>query len=386
MKESNYIIASIIASYLKGNISTQQQTILNEWLHASIRHRQLFHELQDKNANEKMIRELLNYDIPTAWNKVQRKVVRRKQRKNYIMAMAAMLVILIGSTFLIKLNSNHDSIHITTPLHSDIVPGHAVARFTSSSGDKYQLDEQQQVVLPDSMLHNGTALVINADKLSRTSTSKTKQLNKLEVPRGGEYRICLSDKTWVYLNSETVLRFPDSFDSDAERVVYLQGEAYFEVTNNQKKPFIVKCSNYEVKVLGTSFNISDYSDNPFSHTTLQYGSVEINRNGKSTRLKPGQQAKITASTLEVRKVDVENYTTWMNNSFRFESENIEVILQRLARWYDVHFFYTNQDIKQYHFSGYLPRYSDISEVLQLLTLTTNIDFEINGKTITVKKK
>ena len=123
-----------------------------------------------------------------------------------------------------------------------------------------------------------------------------------------------------------------------------------------------------------------------SQTTLAEGSVEINLKGKKTTLKPGQQAVVDDGHLDVREVDVEVYTTWMKENFRFQSESIEGIMKRLARWYNVEVFYVNQDVKNFHFTGYLPRYAEIQEVLDLLGMTTDIKFSVQGRTVMVMKK
>ena len=161
---------------------------------------------------------------------------------------------------------------------------------------------------------------------------------------------------------------------------------YFEVAKDAAKPFIVRCRDYDVKVLGTSFNVNDYEDEKDSKTTLASGKIEIDMNGRQTVLKPGQQAVIKAGRVDVKEVDVEVYTTWMKENFRFQSETMEEILKKLARWYNIDVIYMGETVKNYHFTGYLPRYANIADVLELLSLTTKIKFELKGKTVTVMEK
>lgn len=88
----------------------------------------------------------------------------------------------------------------------------------------------------------------------------------------------------------------------------------------------------------------------------------------------------------VQAIDVEVYTTWMYKNFRFQSESIQEIMRKLSRWYVMDVFYMDETVRNYHFTGYLPRYAKIDDVLELLSLTTNIKFDVKGKTVTVMEK
>ena len=175
------------------------------------------------------------------------------------------------------------------------------------------------------------------------------------------------------------------FDEE-KRDVHVSGEAYFEVKKEEKRPFYVVVDGMRIRVYGTSFNVNDYEDEKDSKTTLASGKIEIDMNGRQTVLKPGQQAVIKAGRVDVKEVDVEVYTTWMKENFRFQSETMEEILKKLARWYNIDVIYMGETVKNYHFTGYLPRYANIADVLELLSLTTKIKFELKGKTVTVMEK
>lgn len=379
-----YRIASMIVSYLHGKITKDDEEELKSWLNESAEHRHLFDQLSDQTQSEDIVKMMFRWNLPQAWNSIQRKAVRRHKLKMVYRAIAVVVVLLIGSTILFQLKSEELGQRIASQYDSVVMPRRSVAKLTVADGTSYELDTvSKPELLPNVIIENGkeivfkTALAVNSDK------PKVVRYHTIEIPRGGEYKIRLSDGTQIYLNSETELRFPENFIASTERKVYLKGEAYFVVAKDESKPFVVKCADYTVKVLGTAFNVSNYPDNDFSHTTLKEGQVEIVRNGILTKLKPGQQAKIDATKMDIWEVNVENYTTWMNEHFRFQSENIEEILKRIARWYDVELFYVNQDVKKFHFSGYLPRYSSIDEVLKLLSLTTKIKFEVKDKLVIV---
>lgn len=377
-------IAAIILSYLRGQISEKEQQVLDGWLDSSDGHRRLFEQMTDTVNQGREIEKMVSHDLPEAWMRVQEKAKRNHRRKLLKMVrVAAVVTVLFGAALYAGVQTVQTENPGSGTVADVITPGRSVARLISVHGKVYELDSTVAGVIPNTSIRNGNEIVFRA---AADSLPVQAELNKLEIPRGGEYKITLADGTLIYLNSETRLEFPPDFTRATERVVYLTGEAFFQVAGDEHKPFIVKCGEYDVKVLGTSFNVSNYADNKYVHTTLKEGKVEILRENKEVILRSGQQACLQDGQLEVREVNVENYTTWMEDNFRFEAENIEDILKRIARWYVVDVFYADPSVKNYHFSGYLPRYVNIADVLELLGLTTDIHFRIEGKTVVVGKK
>ena len=120
--------------------------------------------------------------------------------------------------------------------------------------------------------------------------SSTPQINTLAIPRGGEYQLILSDGTRIWMNAESLLRYPTSFIGE-KREVFLEGEAFFEVAKDAKHPFIVHTNRHSVEVLGTSFNISAYPDYKV-YTTLAEGRIKVSTTKVSVVLNPDQQADI----------------------------------------------------------------------------------------------
>ena len=384
-----YEIAALILAYSRNEIDNEGRKKLDSWLNESASHEVLLARVQDEELQMEDIRKILSYDAGKAWMEVTRKVARRRGRKlGMIYRVAASVVVVVGVSLALWMNQNkkvNTNKVVEVAQVAEIVPGRPMATLTVASGAVYQLDTLDNVALSSTLAANNGKEVIFTDLQGRDSLVEV-QYNKIEIPRGGEYKITLSDGTRVHLNAQTELRFPESFANSDQRVVYLSGEAYFEVAKNAAKPFIVCCRNYNVKVLGTSFNVNDYEDQGDSKTTLASGKVEIDMNGRQTVLKPGQQAVIKAGRVNVKEVDVEVYTTWMHENFRFQSETVEEIMKKLARWYNIDVVYLGESVKNYHFTGYLPRYADISDVLDLLSLTTKIKFDLKGKTITVMER
>lgn len=380
-----YDIAAIILAYLRDEVDEEGLCRLNVWLEESDSHKALFARIQDEKMQYGDIQKILSYDAGGAWQVVQQKAARRRRKRLmrvYQVAASVVIVLGVAITFLLR----EESTPVVPVVQvEEITPGRSMAKLTVASGDVYRLDSLHRVDLITSFAENNGKEVVFIDRQLEEGEREIKY-NKVEIPRGGEYQIVLGDGTRVYLNAQTELRFPESFASSEQRLVYLSGEAYFEVTKNPSKPFIVQCKDYAVKVLGTSFNVNSYEGDETSKTTLATGKVEIDMDGKQTILNPGQQAIIKNGEVNVKEVDVEVYTTWMFDNFRFQSESIQEIMTKLSRWYAIDVFYMNESVRNYHFTGYLPRYAKIADVLELLSLTTNIKFDVEGKTVIVMEK
>ena len=210
--------------------------------------------------------------------------------------------------------------------------------------------------------------------------------NQLDIPRKGEYRLVLADGTRVWLNSESSLKYPVAFQGN-ERKVYLEGEAYFEVSKDEHKPFTVVTGESSIRVLGTSFNVRAYADEAQLCATLVEGKVRLSHAQQSLILSPDEQGVVTLASgkLEKRKVDASLYTVWKDGRFVFENQTLEEIMNTLSRWYDVKVFYTNEQVKQAMFNGNLKRYDDFDQIVKMLELTGVAHFKINGETIIISE-
>ena len=198
--------------------------------------------------------------------------------------------------------------------------------------------------------------------------------------------ITLEDGTEVYFNSETKFRYPVKFE-ESERRVFLEGEAYFKVKRDER-PFSVEMGGNRIEVLGTEFNARFYPDEDKQMTTLVSGKVKfISGKDESLELSPGEQAILTSKGKLIRKsVDVNLYTAWKDGNFVFRKQRLEEVLNTLARWYDVNVFYEDVSRKEVEFTGNIKRFERFEEILYLLRMTGDTDFEVKGKNIFVKCK
>ena len=191
----------------------------------------------------------------------------------------------------------------------------------------------------------------------------------------------LADGTNVWLNSDSKLKFPLHFVGN-QRAVYLEGEAFFEVTSDSLKPFVVKTEQLDIKVLGTSFNMKSYPSET-QQVTLVQGKVEVRVGNYSRKLQPGEQLNYSSEGPEIRNVDVKAYTAWKDRRFVFNDDLLEEVIHKLGRWYDVEFFLRDAEVRKIRFTGNLPKYRNLDQVLNKLELTTHIRFVQNGRAIEV---
>jgi transmembrane sensor len=197
-------------------------------------------------------------------------------------------------------------------------------------------------------------------------------MQHVTVPFGGKTHFTLPDGSKVWVNSGSTFSYPDRFSK--ERIVELQGEAYFEVAQ-QTNPFFVRSRYGEVKVLGTEFNVKAYDDELFE-TTLVNGSVVVDgKNGHQVNLTPGTQVIFDAEKYIKRPVETELFTSWKDGQLIFRDTPLRVMIPRLERWYnvDIETQFRDESIKDLKFTATI-EFESFSEVLELIHVTTPIEY------------
>ena len=215
--------------------------------------------------------------------------------------------------------------------------------------------------------------------------------NQLIIPNGSKNKLILSDNTIVYLNAGSRLIYPSSF-KNRTREVQLIGEAFFEVAKNETKPFVVKTSTYDIRVYGTSFNVSAYPDDEQIETVLVEGKVSVT--GRDPKLfdqeimmKPNQLLSFDKHNKDVKisNVDVEYYTLWKSGMLKFEDEELAQIIRKIERLYDLSITVSDLDKEQMKISGKLNLSENSADVFEYLSILTKMNFEkINEKNYVLK--
>jgi ferric-dicitrate binding protein FerR (iron transport regulator) len=198
-------------------------------------------------------------------------------------------------------------------------------------------------------------------------------------------QLALVDGTKVWLNSGSELQFPTRFNGE-KREVRLKGEAYFEVTKNEKQPFRVNASELRVEVLGTSFNVVNFNDDDESEVVLVTGKVSLSsENGKIRNdyglMHPGQRAVYDKGNQKVitEEVEVDKYIAWHEGNLIFRDDPMDDVVKRLSRWFNVEFVINDPEIKNYIYKATF-RNENLTQVLNLLRLSAPIDYRITERT------
>lgn len=255
----------------------------------------------------------------------------------------------------------------------------------TSSGDNYVLNNRST---DTSLIKNGIANQSSPKSLAYNpgrNSSGSEETHTLTTPRGTDFKVTLADGTTVWLNAESKLEYPAAF-SGKERVVRLTGEAYFEVAKDKTHPFIVQTGNLRTKVLGTQFNVRNYSQTD-SHVTLIEGSVEVsNAHGTgTTRIKPGEDAQLkTNGDFSVKEVDVDSYIYWKDGFFYFDNVSLADIMQNLGRWYNINIIFHNKEAMDYKMHYLCDRKGGIEHAITLLNRMKKVDIKLDGNTLYIR--
>jgi ferric-dicitrate binding protein FerR (iron transport regulator) len=197
------------------------------------------------------------------------------------------------------------------------------------------------------------------------------------VPMGSKSQLTLADGTKVNLNSGSRLELATDFSSK-KRVVTLSGEGYFEVKSDTKHPFLLKTEKFDVRVTGTKFNISSYSNDQKISATLTEGQIQLQtKTNKLFNLKPGQKISFEQKSMDyaLKQADIESELAWTEGNFIFKEIPFPDLIKRLERWYDVKILYKGEAFDAMVYSGKFKNQETIWEVLEALKLTTPIDFK-----------
>lgn len=301
-------------------------------------------------------------------------------------AVAASVIVMLGlGTYLFLLNKpgfKNAIAKTNDTVPDDIVsPKNSKAMITLADGRKVALDS----------LVNGTLVVQGNVNVMKTAdgqivyngSADTIEYNTLFNPRGSKIQpLTLNDGTKVWLNSESSIRFPTAFTGN-ERKVEITGEAYFEVTKDAMKKFIVSGNGVTTEVLGTHFNINTYADERSIKVTLLEGSVKVSKGVSDALLKPGQQAQVSGELKVINNVNVQEVMAWKNGVFIMNKADIGTIMRQVAKWYDVEIVYES-GVPGGTITGEVPRILNLSEVLKVYEYS-GVHFNIEGKKIVVIK-
>lgn len=263
---------------------------------------------------------------------------------------------------------------------------HFHTTLTLENGMEIALDSKQQGVIAheSGMIISRTADgLIQYEMTKNRSNTRNGGINTLRTPKGAQSQIKLEDGSLITLNAFSQISFPTQF-SENERLVEITGEAYFEVAKNPKAPFKVRFGNAEVQVLGTTFNIMAYDDEPASKTTLIEGSVALKTDQFRQIIVPGEQASIFPNgKMTSTHIDVAIATAWKSGFFYFKDANVKDVMRTLSRWYNVDVVYEGPS-KARQFTGRITHATNLSELMEILNYA-GVKCSLKGRKINVSK-
>lgn len=386
-------IAELITLKIQGKLDASGEAELQTWLEESDRNRVLYNRAVSPR------KQLEKLEVYALFHAEERRAAMEQElfgaktiplfRRNVVRWAAAILlpILLLGGGYFLMRQPQAD---VYAELNKMIQPGTEKAVLVLASGDSVYLED----TAPIHEIREGNSVIQNIQqKLSYAGvlsnpTGKELVYHRLATPKGGSYQLQLSDGTQVWLNAGSSLRFPVAF-SAGQRDVYLEGEAFFEVTHNGS-PFSVHSGETEVAVLGTKFNVSAYRDDAAVITTLVEGKVKVavetaGGDTLSEILKPDDQSvyRVAQNELMVRTVNASYFTSWTKGKIEFDDQNLGEVLKRLSRWYNFEYTFDNESAKLYHFTARLDRDVEIGTILEMLELTTDVRFEIKDGTVII---
>lgn len=389
MKTPHDISRLIAAKILNRPMSESETQLFDAWMQASESNRALFDRIKSLHATSRIL-ELENEEYGRKMAERFRKEITpplgtsKRNRQLYAwIGSAAAIVVLLLSAMLYRNTRPETKEKLQKETTYAIRPGKTGAILTLANGTSVQLDKNTDRNM-EKLIDSLYATAAPDPKTTSPETAIT--YHTLSIPAGEEYFYRLDDQTSVWLNSQTELRFPKTFAA-GERKVYLKGEAFFEVTKDPQRPFIVSMEQGDIKVYGTRFNVTNYAGSPLAAVLVE-GSIGFTTpTGREVRIKPSEKLTYEQEkeSVSVCTVDTSLYTAWVNHLFIFNGQPLETIMTTLARWYDFTVAFESDDIRHIRLSGQLYRHEDIRILLDSYEQITGLTFKINERHITITK-
>ncbi len=377
-------IRRIIVRVCLGENTEEERNLLDKWLRESKSHEDFYQRVCKPENLELQLRKQAQLDIEEAMCRNQRMLKRRVfSRMIYkTLPYAALVILVVGVYWMLKPGQADSSALLTKEA---LVPGTKQAELFLADGSSLRLVPGMKKRWQE----GATEISITENNINYSSVegAAAEGNNRIQTPLGGEYAVTLSDGTKVLLNAMSELIYPVRFQGGERRVI-LKGEAYFKVKRDTCRPFFVEFGDYQVKVLGTQFNIKAYQEEADFQTTLCSGCVSLTHRmyGDSVLLIPGKQALCNRDShhIEIKEVDTGLYTAWTKGEFAFDNASIEEIFNVLQRWYKIEVFYENKTVRDQLFTGKLPRFDNLQVILDIMEKVSDVRFEVKGGTLLIR--
>lgn len=384
--DHTFQIAELLHKRIKGELSSKEEEALQQWIKQDEGNSALYHKMMEDHTLIDKLDDYELFDTAKAWATLdhslfETKIIGLKLRS--VMRYAAVLLPLIVLMSIGYYWWNQE-FNTLSKIDEVFTPWESKATLILADGQAVILDKDSLTRLMEA----GIQLSDQNDAIAYAHQEEVEEFepltyNSLLTPKGGKYRLTLSDGTEVWLNANSSIKYPVRF-TDSTREVFLKGEAFFDVEHNGK-PFIVNTAETDIRVLGTSFNVFAYQNEPYTATTLVEGSIKLSTGNAEKILVPMEQASVykKQSEILVETVNTEIYTSWVDGKIEFEEERLEAVMRRLARLYDFEFEFEENELKDFHFTARIDNTQPISNILSMLEMTTDVNFKLKNNTIII---
>jgi transmembrane sensor len=382
MIRNNQSINTIIRKYLMGNATEEEEQQLKQWLNSSAENMENFNKLSQRSD---LVRRYKVYNAVD--EDYYRKKFRSEHRylhtgiwRQYYRYAAILLIAIAGAS--IWFLKNDSIVKPVIPHETEV----AMLKAQSLGKQKATLITPNGRKLSLKTLAAVNKIMEEQDESSSSNAEVANQNNQLKTLNNTEYWVTLDDGSKVHLNYSTTLRYPSHF-SDDKRVVYLEGEAYFYVSKDSKRPFYVMTPNGTIREYGTSFNVNTFEEEGKTKVVLVEGSISvITKQGKEYMMKPGELSVVTNSSprVEITKVDVDPYVAWNSGWFVFDNCPLEKIMSMISLWYGKTISFESNEDRHLCYTGEIDRYSSLDTMLKAIEKVTSLDIENTQNKIIIK--
>lgn len=374
-----------ILKYLNNSASLKEIKEVETWIIASPENTKTFNFLKTQHiiSSFNKTSELKNIEAPLKWYK--RKIsdsFKKDKKTKWITPLksAAIITILLGSAYFYKTSISSKK--------EAVIPKNVIT-LQLENGNTKIIKENAETKVIDLKGNTVSTQTGNILKYENNTNSERLAFNTLTVPNGKRFDVVLSDNTHVYLNAGTSLKYPVQFIKGHKREVFLTGEALFKVAKDANHPFVVNTNHINVRVLGTTFNVSSYPEELTTKTVLVEGSVRLHKENvynkdNSTLLKPGQLASFNrkANNIVLESVDASLYTSWVNGTLSFKHEPFKNIIKKLERQFNVVITNNNSELNNVFFTASFDNVP-LEQILKTFHENYGIQYTVNRYNITI---
>lgn len=384
--KTNYI-AKIISKILSADLSEKEEKILQDWLLEDPKHEDILKRILNAERLQSDLNLLKEFDAAKNWEKINHEKKKPFTFKGVLIKFAIAACSIIFLYFLqYFLGEKHSSDHRSLAFH---IHEHFQKKepkiYAAQEGAVLRMFDGQKIDLkkPIDILSEGQIINERKHKLAQLPSSNKLFYNFISVPKAQYYSFQFADGTKVWLNSNTNIRFPSRFARN-ERKVLLHGEAYFEVSPDRDRPFIITTERGTIRVLGTKFNVRTYGEQMVS--SLLEGSIQLESDAIIHLLQPAQKGIIGKNGFQIQSANFKKDLAWKNQLFYFQNDKLKYILEELENWYGIQVDGWEKLGDQDTYSGEISRKVTLQEILSLISYTSDLEFNLVGQNLIINRK